>query len=164
MIEHPLGGNAAGSVAFASCHTPYDKAYLPGVVKHISADVGKNAGMNTLGERIEARATKVGCTPQDIAKACSITDKAVYQWYSGATNGLKPENLVRVAKLLKTTVEWLVFEEEPEERPVDRNLLHGEVKEAVTAFEALDAAYRAAALAAMKTFAEQQNLTQSGNS
>jgi transcriptional regulator with XRE-family HTH domain len=120
--------------------------------------------MNTLGERIKDRAEKVGCTPQDIARALGIEDKAVYQWYSGATKGLKPANLVRVAKLLKTTVEWLVFEEEPEERPVDRNLLHGEVKDAVMAFEALDAAYRAAALAAMKTFAEQQNLTQSGNS
>ena len=70
----------------------------------------------TLGERIKRRAEGLQppITPQQIAAACGIKDKAVYQWYSGSTKGLKPENLVRVAKLLNTTVEWLVFEEGPE--------------------------------------------------
>lgn len=118
--------------------------------------------VHTLTGRIEWLANLRGKTPQDIAAALKIEDKAVYQWYSGATKGLKPENLVNVAKLLDTTVEWLVLEEEPMERPSTASQLVGPRKEALKVFDSLPEHIRPAMLKVMREFAHTAQLLMSG--
>jgi transcriptional regulator with XRE-family HTH domain len=141
MLEHALFGD----------HAPFKHASRP-PVKHASGAVGHNLEM-TLGERIRARAEKLGITAKQIAATCGIEDKAVYQWYNGTTKGLRPENLVRTARLLRTTVEWLVFEDGPEDTPISSAILPDDAKEAAAVFMDLPPPYRAAMLKAMRELA-----------
>lgn len=109
-----------------------------------------------IGERIERRASKLGVSAQDIAAKCGITDKSVYQWFSGSTKNIRPENLVKTAEILKTTERWLALEEGPEDRPETAEALSPEAAEALDAWEALSPAHKVAMLFAMKSLAPQE--------
>lgn len=73
-------------------------------VKHAWLLRQQNARMS-LGERIKARRGKMPVA--ELAAAAGVSAQAVYAWESGDTKGLKPENLVVVAKKIRTTEEWL---------------------------------------------------------
>jgi transcriptional regulator with XRE-family HTH domain len=109
-----------------------------------------------IGERIERRAKTLGITPQEIAAKCGISDKAVYQWFSGSTKNIRPENLVTVARLLKTTESWLVFEEGPEERSQTGEPLPPGARAALDAWEALPSEeHKLAMISAMRELGRQ---------
>lgn len=76
------------------------------VVKHAVAAACDALEMS-IGQRIKDRRLELNIIVADLAKAASVTVQAVYQWESGDTKGLKPENLVAVAECLKTTEKWL---------------------------------------------------------
>jgi transcriptional regulator with XRE-family HTH domain len=108
-----------------------------------------------IGQRIEKRANKLAISAKEIAKACGVSDKAVYQWYNGATKGLKPENLVAVARLLKTTERWLALEDGPEDRPESVDELPPGGRAVVEAWAALPSEHQFAMLEAMKELKRQ---------
>lgn len=107
-----------------------------------------------IGERIEQRAKALGITAQEIAAKCGISDKAVYQWFNGSTTNIRPENLVTVAKLLKTTERWLVLEEGDPDAPV-AGLPPG-ARAALDAWEALPSEeHKLAMISAMRELGRQ---------
>lgn len=152
MIEHKLFRE---HVRFKHSSAAY--------VKHTYRQARNNAGMSnkevpeTLRARIVWLAEKRGVGIQALADACDITDKAVYQWRSH-DGGLRPQNLVSVAKLLNTTVEWLVLREGPMERPVYQEELTGDRKAVLEIFDSLPAEYGPAMLKVMREFAHQMKL------
>ena len=54
-----------------------------------------------------------GIRQTDLADKVGVSRAAINQVLSGATKGMKPENLVAVARALKIRVEWLATGEEP---------------------------------------------------
>jgi transcriptional regulator with XRE-family HTH domain len=92
-----------------------------------------------LGKRIKARLDELeGVSVADLANACGVTPSAVYQWMSGDTKGMKPENLVNCCRALKVHIAWLVFERGPKERAISRGDLSPDEEELITAFKKLD--------------------------
>lgn len=73
----------------------------------LSANACKLPCMKTLAERINARMTVCEIEPVALAKAAGTTRQAVYQWMNGETKTLRGETLVKAARALKTTPEWL---------------------------------------------------------
>lgn len=62
----------------------------------------------TLGERIRKRRTALGLSQAELARRVGVKREAVSQWENGASKGLKPENLLKTADVLGTTVRSLV--------------------------------------------------------
>lgn len=62
----------------------------------------------TLGDRIKRAREERGWNQQRLADAVGVSRSAVSQWESGETKGLKPDNLIAVAEVLRVTVPWLV--------------------------------------------------------
>ena len=71
--------------------------------------------MNLLGfsERLQAAMEAAKLNQSDLARKIGLTRAAVNQVVSGATKGMKPANLVAVARALGVRVEWLATGEEP---------------------------------------------------
>ena len=74
----------------------------------LTAFSGKFTSMSSLGARIRRTRLDKGLTQNELARLVHVSREAVSQWESGDSKGLKPENLVRVAKVLGVDVEWLV--------------------------------------------------------
>jgi transcriptional regulator with XRE-family HTH domain len=85
--------------------------------------------MNTLNfsDRLQAAMKAEGLTQADLARKIKLTKSAINQVVSGTTKGMKPENLVAVARALRVRVEWLATGEEPMRpevfSPLDREIL-----------------------------------------
>ena len=64
-----------------------------------------------IGQRIkQARlARKPKITQQQLAAAVGVSQSAVAQWESGNSRTLEGENLLRVARALGVTTEWLMY-------------------------------------------------------
>lgn len=64
--------------------------------------------MSTLKERLEqALAAKPGATKADLARACGISKPAVSSWFSGSTQSIEGQNLIRASGYLGVRPEWL---------------------------------------------------------
>ena len=77
-------------------------------------DAMRMSSAATIGKNIKQRADELGLKPADIAKELDISRGAVSQWIKGQT---KPsyENLIKLAKILRTNVDWLRFKQGPKE-------------------------------------------------
>lgn len=62
----------------------------------------------SIGDRIKRLRLIKGMTQQEIADIAGVSRAAVTQWESGVAKGLRPENLLPVAKVLGVSVEYLV--------------------------------------------------------
>jgi transcriptional regulator with XRE-family HTH domain len=92
----------------------------------------------TIGSRIKERRESLQISVMELASACQVHHNAVYQWESGDSKGLKPENLVRAAKKLNCRIDWLVFGTGPIERPAALEYLSPEDRAAHEAYLKLD--------------------------
>ena len=61
------------------------------------------------GDRIYEARKAAGLTQQQVADAVGVTKSSVAQWESGLTKNLRGENLVKVAKILNTSPDWLAL-------------------------------------------------------
>lgn len=68
----------------------------------------KFAYMKTMGERIKEARDELGMGQAELGRLVGVSGAAVSQWESGATKGLKPENLLAVADVLRVELQWLV--------------------------------------------------------
>lgn len=64
--------------------------------------------MENLGDRIKKARESSGISQKELSARLHISRSAVSQWESSESKGLKPENLVAVARILGVSVEWLV--------------------------------------------------------
>jgi transcriptional regulator with XRE-family HTH domain len=67
---------------------------------------GSMAGMPT-GNRIKEAREGAGLTVAGLAKKVGVSRSAVYQWESGDTKGLRPENLFAVADATGYAAKWI---------------------------------------------------------
>ena len=72
---------------------------------------GKIPFMSTIGQRIkQARLVRhPKMTQQQLADVVDVSRPAVTQWETGETRSLEGENLVRVARALEVTMDWLLY-------------------------------------------------------
>lgn len=70
------------------------------------------SGRMSIPERMASLLAARGIKPRSIkptlAKTCGISYEAVRQWFAGETGSIKNEHLVAIAKMHKTTVDWLL--------------------------------------------------------
>lgn len=64
-----------------------------------------------IGKRIREARTDRGLTQTAVAQVLGISRAAISQWESGSSKGLKPENLLRLCRLLNLRPDWVVFGE-----------------------------------------------------
>jgi transcriptional regulator with XRE-family HTH domain len=69
-----------------------------------------------IGARIRFERQALGLTQEQLARRIGVTREAISQWEMGA-EWLRPEHLLRAAKHLNVTVEWLVFGTQPKHPP-----------------------------------------------
>ena len=71
--------------------------------------------MNTLSfsDRLLVAMDAEKLSQADLARRVGVSRAAINQVVSGATKGMKPDNLVAVARALNVRVEWLAMGEEP---------------------------------------------------
>lgn len=60
----------------------------------------------SIGQRIKKLRGELGLSQRALGKKCNISDSSVALWETGQTEP-KGQNLMKVAKVLKTTPEWL---------------------------------------------------------
>jgi transcriptional regulator with XRE-family HTH domain len=121
-------------------------------------DGGEIIPFMSIGRRIQARLEELepkGVTVAVLAQACGVTPSAVYQWISGDTKGLKPENLVKTADVLRVHIRWLVFERGPKERAIRVSDLEPDEDALITAYRALDDGQKKAMLATVQHLAKE---------
>lgn len=107
-----------------------------GLVKHTFIVAKDNADMS-IGERIKARREELRLEAIDLATAAHVTVQSVYQWESISSRGLKPVNLVSIAKLLNTTEEWLATGRGERERPVSSSVITADEAELLANYRVL---------------------------
>lgn len=81
----------------------------------------------TFSDRLRDAMNAEGLNQADLARKVGLSRAAINQVVSGTTKGMKPDNLVAVARALNVRIEWLATGEEPM-RPeiitaVDREVL-----------------------------------------
>lgn len=81
--------------------------------------------MSTIGERIKEARTGSSLTVKQLADACSVTTASVYQWESGATKGVKPENLAAISEATGYRMEYIARGELPKSKPDTSNIAPG---------------------------------------
>lgn len=77
--------------------------------------------MKTLAERVQEAvhaAKENGYSITQIAKACGISDKAVYQWLDGSTKSIDGKNLVELAEISGYRARWIANEIGPKSDPI----------------------------------------------
>lgn len=63
--------------------------------------------MSTLSKRIKDRMKAMGLNNAQLAAACNVKPPTSFNWASGKTMNIKGEPLLRAAKALGVTPEWL---------------------------------------------------------
>lgn len=66
------------------------------------------APIDTIGDRIRQARERAQISRPELARRAGVTKSAVSQWEVGNSKGLKQEHMLRVAKILGVSVEWLV--------------------------------------------------------
>jgi transcriptional regulator with XRE-family HTH domain len=64
--------------------------------------------VSEIGDRIKRLRLERGERLSDLGAAAGLSASAVHQWESGATKGLRPDNLVAVADHYNVSIRWLV--------------------------------------------------------
>jgi phage repressor protein C with HTH and peptisase S24 domain len=64
--------------------------------------------METVGDRIAYLIKKKGMKQTVLAKKIGVSSQAVNQWISGSVKKISGENIVKLAKALQTTPEWII--------------------------------------------------------
>jgi len=64
--------------------------------------------METVGDRIAYLIKKKGMKQTVLAKKIGVSSQAVNQWISGSVKKISGENIVKLAKALQTTPEWIL--------------------------------------------------------
>ena len=121
-------------------------------------DGGEIIPFMSMGRRIQACLDELepkGVTVAVLAQACGVTPSAVYQWISGDTKGLKPENLVKTADVLRVHIRWLVFERGPKERAIRVSDLEPDEDALITAYRVLDEREKKAMLVTVQHLAKE---------
>lgn len=88
---------------------------MSSLLKRISCSVLRME-LLTLAERITYARKRKGWQKIDLARAVGVSSASVTQWEQGQTKGLKPENLVAVARALDVSTDWLGARKGPMER------------------------------------------------
>lgn len=68
-----------------------------------------------MGQRIRKAREEAGLTQDDLGKASGVTGSAVSQWEKGDVKGIKPENLLAMAKAVRRNLEYLVHGRGPKQ-------------------------------------------------
>lgn len=73
--------------------------------------------METMAERIKFLRESKGYTQEQLAKLCGVSPGAVGMWETGATKNIKNEPMVKLLRVLGTSMEFLVHG--PDQSPQD---------------------------------------------
>jgi transcriptional regulator with XRE-family HTH domain len=78
-------------------------------------DLSKLLSMALLSfsDRLLAAMEAEGLNQAELGRKVGLTRSAINQLVSGSSKGMKPENLVAVARALRVRIEWLATGEEP---------------------------------------------------
>lgn len=63
--------------------------------------------MTTLADRVKERMKATGLSNARLAAACEVKPPTAFNWHSGRTKSIQGEPLLRAAKVLGVTPEWL---------------------------------------------------------
>ena len=63
--------------------------------------------MNTIGSRIKEARLKAGLKQADIVRAVGVSSPTVSDWEGGKIKSIEGENLIKLAKALRVSPEWL---------------------------------------------------------
>jgi transcriptional regulator with XRE-family HTH domain len=63
--------------------------------------------MSNLAQRIEQRLTDLGMSQKQLAQRCGVSAPAVNDWLTGKTKSLKASTLLKAAKALGVSPQWL---------------------------------------------------------
>lgn len=76
--------------------------------------------MNLLSfsDRLQAAMDAEGLRQTDLANKVGLSRAAINQLITGTSKGMKPDNLVAVARALRVRVEWLATGEDPMRDPI----------------------------------------------
>lgn len=77
-------------------------------------------------ERIDLLLEQKGITEKKragwLAKACGITVQSVYEWRTGGTKSIRPENIAKIAAALSTTADFLITGTDYKNLPRDKKI------------------------------------------
>lgn len=80
----------------------------------------------TLSDRLRQSMTAAGISQAELARACRVKPPSVHGWLSGKAKYLRGENLLRAAKALDVSDDWLATGCGPRERSSKTNVLQEE--------------------------------------
>lgn len=86
----------------------HSQAYHTIDVKHAHPYASYLYAMS-IGERIKHARNKSGISIAELARRVGVTRSSAQQWESGASKGLKPGNLAKVAGALGVSMKWLAL-------------------------------------------------------
>ncbi|WEJ62174.1 helix-turn-helix domain-containing protein [Thiomicrorhabdus lithotrophica] len=69
--------------------------------------------MKTITDRINEIIADSGLNQSEVARKVGTTPQAIRKWQSGESTGIKGENLINLARLGNTTMEWIQTGKEP---------------------------------------------------
>ncbi len=77
--------------------------------------------MNTITDRINKIIADSGLNQSEIARKVGTSPQAIRKWQSGESTGIKGENLIQLAKIGHTTMEWIQTGKIPRSSAVNEN-------------------------------------------
>lgn len=85
------------------------------------------SGLLEIGDRIKKRRIQLEYNQAQLAKLLGIERASVILWESGQVRNIRPDNLINLGKVLRVSLDWLVFGDEPMES-------HGAIREPNAAY------------------------------
>jgi len=74
----------------------------------------------TTAERIKARRTEIGMSADSLADAVGVSRSTIFRYENGHIEKLPIDKLIPIAINLRTTVEYLLFGDEPNEEDMKK--------------------------------------------
>ncbi|MDF2984935.1 MAG: transcriptional repressor DicA [Eubacterium sp.] len=90
----------------------------------------------TTGERIRARRKEINVSPDELADKIGVSRSTIFRWENGFIEKMPVDKLVPIARVLQTTVGYLMGWEDEEQTPAS-GAEDGYESEAKRFFEAL---------------------------
>lgn len=72
--------------------------------------------MTSLSDRVKEAIDTSGKSVKDIARACEVTEQAVYDWRKGSTKSIDGDNLVELADITGFEAKWIAKGKGPKRR------------------------------------------------